>query len=339
MGKLPAVHLGSSGVETTTLGFGCADLFREPASAQRRRLLDAAFDHGIRHFDVAPMYGLGQAEPALGAFARGKRDRLVIATKFGIEPTAAGRLIGRVQAPLHRGVRRLRGASGRARTGDGDPRSGLVGGALYASGMYTAAVARRSLERSLRHLRTDHVDLLFLHDPEPGAHIGDDLAAYLDSARDAGYIRAWGIAGERVPAAMAAEHMNAPVPLFQVRGDLLSRLLLPMGVSPSSAAIVYGVIGRVLPRLHEFIHSDPKLQEQWSSATGVDCGDAGSLAALLLREALLANAGGTVLFSTTSPARVECACAIARNPAAAGAAIERFRSLVAAVLPEVLAQP
>ena len=126
MGNLPGIALGTTGVETTRLGFGCADLFREPSRARRQRLLETAFDHGIRHYDVAPMYGLGQVEQALGRFARGKRDRLVIATKFGIDPTAAGRWLGRGQAPIHRVMRGVRGTSNAPVHTVGDPRSGLA---------------------------------------------------------------------------------------------------------------------------------------------------------------------------------------------------------------------
>ena len=80
-----------SELETTVLGFGCAHLYGVPRSAERLRLLDAAHDAGIRHFDVAPMYGLGLAERELGRFIRHRRDAVVVATKFGIAPTLFAR--------------------------------------------------------------------------------------------------------------------------------------------------------------------------------------------------------------------------------------------------------
>jgi len=54
--------LPGTALETTHLELGCAELFRLPSSDQRRRALDRAFEAGIRHFDVAPMYGLGAPE-------------------------------------------------------------------------------------------------------------------------------------------------------------------------------------------------------------------------------------------------------------------------------------
>ena len=129
-----------------------------------------------------------------------------------------------------------------------------------------------------------------------------------------------------------------PVPLFQVRGDLLSRLALREGVR-RPAAILFGVIGRVLPRLHDWLRSDRRLQDRWSRALGVDCSDDRSVADLLLREALVANADGAVLFSTTSPVRLERACATAQYAVTHDAAVDRFRTLVAAALPADQAQP
>src|ERR1043166_773860 len=67
------------------LGFGCSSLVSSGAT-NARRLLDTAFDGGVRHFDVARYYGYGEAEGALGDFAAAHRAQITITTKFGIEP-------------------------------------------------------------------------------------------------------------------------------------------------------------------------------------------------------------------------------------------------------------
>ena len=66
---LPDITL-STGRNTTALGFGCASLMRLPEARDRQRLLDLAVDLGIRHFDGARLYGLGQVEGELGALLR-----------------------------------------------------------------------------------------------------------------------------------------------------------------------------------------------------------------------------------------------------------------------------
>lgn len=80
--------LAGTEVATTTLGFGCAGLFRLPWKADRRAILEAAYELGIRHFDVAPMYGLGRAEAELAPVLKHRRGDMTITTKFGIDPTA-----------------------------------------------------------------------------------------------------------------------------------------------------------------------------------------------------------------------------------------------------------
>ena len=56
------IRLASSGRETTRLGYGCSSIMGALGRRQSLRLLEAAYDAGIRHFDVAPMYGYGEAE-------------------------------------------------------------------------------------------------------------------------------------------------------------------------------------------------------------------------------------------------------------------------------------
>lgn len=325
------ILLGATGIETSRVGFGCADLFREPSRSGRRRLLDAAFHAGIRHFDAARMYGLGMVESEIGSFASDKRDRIVIATKFGIEPTPAARAISRVQAPIQRAFRLLASEGARVRPREVDPRSGRVGRLLYRSGDYTARAARASLERSLRALRSDYVDLLLLHDPLPGASPSDDVAEYLESAREAGRIRAWGVAGETLPAIDAARRMATTVPVLQVRGELFSRRsgLVPQGAA--HATILFGVIGRATARIVAHLRGNDAVRCRWNAEVGVDCCAAETLAPLLVREAAAANPHGPVLFSTTRPDRIEPAAAAA-VATAIDPAVEALRRLIDAEL-------
>ena len=307
------VRLGDTEVETTVLGFGCADLFREPSRAQRRQLLDVALDAGIRHFDVAPMYGLGLVERELGRFARGKRDRIVIATKFGIAPTLGARLLGRAQGPAGRLFGAVPALRERARPTAADPRSGAIGALLYRSGGFDRQGAAASLERSLRALRTDYVDVLLLHDPAPGDVRSDDVRGYLESASAAGRIRAWGVAGDPGPTLEVARGLTPPIPILQVRGDVFQRSLRDIR-DVAQATIVFGVIGRALPRILAHVRSDDGTRRRWSDAVGADCGLPDEVAALLLRNALRANDRGVVLFGTIQAERIEAAATATRLP-------------------------
>jgi D-threo-aldose 1-dehydrogenase len=329
---LRTLVLGDTGIETSELGFGCADLFREPSRARRQRLLAAALDAGICHFDVAPMYGLGLVEGELGRFAQGQRDRIVIATKFGIEPAPAARILAPAQPAIDRFLRATPAVGARARPRGADPRAGTVGRLLYRSRGYDAGAARAGLERSLRALRTDHLDLLFLHEPAPADIRSDEVAGYLDSARASGELRAWGIAGEPERAVAAARRLGARVPVLQVPGGLLAPPLRRVPGLAVGATILFGAVGRALPRVLAHVRSDARVLKRWSDAVGVDCGEAEAVASLLLSGALEGNPGGPVLFGTVDPARIESAARTASARVLADPSLDAFKTLVEAEL-------
>jgi aryl-alcohol dehydrogenase-like predicted oxidoreductase len=68
------------------LGLGCSTFGGSTGAGAARASLNRAFEQGIVYFDVARSYGYGQAEGIVGKFARGKRDQVIIASKFGIVP-------------------------------------------------------------------------------------------------------------------------------------------------------------------------------------------------------------------------------------------------------------
>jgi D-threo-aldose 1-dehydrogenase len=298
------VQLSGTEVTTTSLGLGCANLFRLPSRNDRLRILAAAFEGGVRHFDTAPMYGLGMSEPELGRFARGHRDEVVIATKFGIDLTMAARALSRAQAPIRRLLAAAPALQLRARTNAASPGSGRAGAFLYEARGHTARAARSSLERSLRDLRTGYVDLLLLHDPAPGSIRSDDVCAFLDAAQRSGEIRAWGIAGEVEPSLRVAAALGRPVPVLQLRDDVLVRSSPPTSAD-ELGAIAFGVLARALPALLTFVRSAPARRRDWFERVGTDCGDPDAAASLLLREAMAAHRSGVVLFSTIRPERLD----------------------------------
>lgn len=85
--------LGSTGLTLSAPGLGCMGMseFYGPADeAESLETLNAALDIGYDFLDTADTYGLGHNEELLGRFLEQRRDRVVIATKFGIVRDAAG---------------------------------------------------------------------------------------------------------------------------------------------------------------------------------------------------------------------------------------------------------
>lgn len=289
-------------LETTALGFGCASLFHLPSATQRRRVLDAAFDAGIRHYDVAPMYGLGVAERELGAFARAHPEGVVLVTKFGIEPTHFAQGMAYVQGPVRRILARLPALQQGARIAAAGPTSGPAGRLLYQTKGYDAAAARASLQASLRRL--GHVDLFLLHDPAPAAVPSAELAAYLEDARAEGVIRAWGVAGPAGSALELGRSLGFPC-VLQVPFDGLGRTESAAAASWPSGVITYGVLRQAISRIVAPVSAS--CRRRWNEAVGFDLGNPEMTAAMLLRIAFSNNESGVVLYSTTRVERIRAA--------------------------------
>src|SRR5438270_6419206 len=78
-------RLGGSGLAVSVVGIGCNTFGRKLDASGARAVVDAALDHGINLFDTADIYGdpHGASEELLGSALRGRREDVVVATKFG----------------------------------------------------------------------------------------------------------------------------------------------------------------------------------------------------------------------------------------------------------------
>src|SRR5580693_559526 len=133
--------LGNSGLVVSVVGLGCNNFGRRLDTDQTRAVVDAAIESGITLLDTAESYGGGgRSEEILGEVLAGRRDQVVLATKFGSQGADMGY----------------------------GPAAGAKGGRGYI---------RRAVEQSLRRLRTDHIDLYQIHTPDPHTPIEETLTA------------------------------------------------------------------------------------------------------------------------------------------------------------------
>lgn len=294
-----------------TLGFGCASLYGLPGRRDRRAVLESAYDLGIRHFDVAPIYGLGLAEAELADFAKTRSD-IRIATKFGLKPTVVGRLAGFVQPPIRRLLTMSSAVKSKVKQSGAAPDAGAVGRVLYSRRGYSAASARRALVSSLRALRTERIDYFLLHEPaELLADDHSDLADYLETERSRGVIGYWGPAGDlsRMDEAEAAA-LGARATALQFPYDLIGGYGGPRP-EPDRLNITFGFLSGTLPRVQGILSREPEFREQCSVLLDADVSDTRTVVKLLVRDAVTHNQGGTVLLSSTKTKNLEMACAAA----------------------------
>jgi len=177
---MPMVEL-PSGRPTSAIGFGGAVLGGGLDRRKSLKLIDAALDAGIRHFDVAPAYGLGLAEDILGEALAPHRDIVSIATKVGIGRPSGSHLRNLVRG-LARPMKTLM------------PRAWVrvASNVRYgARGDFAPEHVVLELEESLRRLRTSQVDLYLMHQIRP-ADMTVALRDTLISLQEQGRVGAFG---------------------------------------------------------------------------------------------------------------------------------------------------
>jgi aryl-alcohol dehydrogenase-like predicted oxidoreductase len=140
--------LGDSGLQVSVVGLGCNNFGRRLDTDGARTVVDAAIEAGVTLLDTAESYGgHGASEAILGEILEGRRDQVVLATKFGHQSSDLGY----------------------------GPAAGAKGGRSYI---------RRAVTESLRRLRTDYIDLYQLHTPDPVTPIAETIAALDELVRE-----------------------------------------------------------------------------------------------------------------------------------------------------------
>ena len=107
---MEATRLGSSDLRVSRVGLGCNNFGRRLDAAATRTVIDAALDSGVTFLDTADVYGSGDSERFIGEALAGRRDEVVLATKFGQDASVPGPGGSRehVRAALDASVGRLR---------------------------------------------------------------------------------------------------------------------------------------------------------------------------------------------------------------------------------------
>ena len=157
--------LGNGNLEVSAIGLGCMGMSQSYGTPEERderesiATIHRAIELGVTFFDTAEAYGPFSNEELLGRALTGKRDRVVLATKFGFKFDDNGAIAGMDSRPEH---------------------------------------IREAVEGSLRRLKTDHIDLLYQHRVDPAVPIEDVVGTMAELIRE-GEVRFLGLseAGER----------------------------------------------------------------------------------------------------------------------------------------------
>jgi aryl-alcohol dehydrogenase-like predicted oxidoreductase len=159
-------RLGKSGIEVSEIGFGAWAIAldwwggKKIGDEEALRMLKRAFDLGINFFETSDVYGKGKSEKLIAeAFKGVNRDEVVYSTKWGYDIYNAEQ-IGHNELPQKH-----------------DP-----------------SFMKYALQQSIDRLQTDFIDVYSLHNPKMIAIQDDSLFGTLDSTRESGKIRSYGVA-------------------------------------------------------------------------------------------------------------------------------------------------
>ncbi|MEV8476421.1 aldo/keto reductase [Streptomyces sp. NPDC051173] len=207
--------LGADGPEVSAIGLGCMGMsiaYGVPDEEESQRTLDRALETGVTLLDTADAYGQGLNEELVGRWLRrhtGDRDRVVVATKFGLRHDAAS-----------------------GRVGDVD-----------TSAAYVPVACRASLRR----LGVDHIDVYYAHRRNPDTPVEETMGA-LSRLVDEGLVRHVGLS-EVSADTLRRAHAVHPVSAVQVEYSLFTRNvvegeLLDTCRELGIAVVAYSPLGR-----------------------------------------------------------------------------------------------
>ena len=181
-----------SSLRLSRISFGAARLYAGSELRSSARLIEAALDAGISHFDTAPIYGNGQSEIVLGEVLSGVASA-TCATKVGSADLSSER--PSIWSAAYR--RWLRPVLSRTPAIKRKLLSIRGGGSQSVASkaekfVLSRDLVRYSVEKSLRRLRRDYLDVLLVHEPDQ-IFIDDELRTVFDDLLREGVIRSYGL--------------------------------------------------------------------------------------------------------------------------------------------------
>ncbi|MDI3422630.1 aldo/keto reductase [Streptomyces luteolus] len=220
-------RIGREGPQVFPLGLGCmgmSEFYGSTRESESVAVIHRALDLGVNLLDTADMYGIGENERLVGRAVADRRDRVVLATKFGV--VRAGNPEGR----------------------------GINGSPEYV---------RTACDASLSRLGVDHIDLYYLHRRDPQVPIEETVGAMAELVR-AGKVRWLGlseVSAQTLRRACSVHPISALQSEFSLFSRGIEESVLPAARELGTSLVAYapisrGLLGGALPPSDELAADD-----------------------------------------------------------------------------------
>jgi aryl-alcohol dehydrogenase-like predicted oxidoreductase len=233
MSTIKKVALGSQGLEVPVEGLGCMGMtagidgmsvYGEADQVESLATLHRALELGVNMLDTADLYGPMLNERLVAKVLPGRRDQIILATKFGFEVDDNEKFTGNL---------------------NGRPE-----------------YVRKCIERSLRNLSTDYIDLYYLHRLDPNTPIEDSVGA-MSRLVEEGKVRYLGLS-EVAPDILHRAHQVHPITALQTEYSLFDRGVEETGSLQAARELGIGFVG-YSPLGRGFLSGDIKTPDDFEA--------------------------------------------------------------------------
>jgi len=294
---------GAANALIPRLGFGTAHLMGRIGSRESTRLVHAALDAGISHFDTARVYGLGDTEQMLGR-ALQKRKGVTIYTKVGLGSSRHSRF----KALLHSAVRPL--AAARARLDGGATAFPVPPGLSGRNPDFTVGHVRTSVETSLKMLRRDAIDGLLLHEASV-EDVRPELLELLETLVREGKVRRYGVASGHA-SLVRFQSYDLPGDILQQAGGPFLEPISPEGNFQIILHSLFGAKGHDLKPFLSWLNESPRERDQLKDVLVAERME--EIPILLFSYTATKWPHATVVFASTTPKHIHANASAMANP-------------------------
>lgn len=286
-------------IKTSNLGMGCASLMAIKTHKERKKIINNAIENGIKHFDLARFYGLGEVEKEFTRSADNSSIQITISSKFGILDKTTDSIIKRNQLFI-------RGLLNKSKT------LKKIIKLFYSKNLisrdYSPATCLDSISKSFKELKKSYIDFYFIHEPLSFEQINPDIFNTFDNLKSKNLIGLSGISGnlEIIYSILKKSNCkNIDIIQFEIdnSNEVYINKIEELNINKKFLKIRFGLIRKYLNKVFEALNKNTHLRDYWSNKLWLNLKNKDNLCFVLVAALLSKYPNDILLYSSTNQNR------------------------------------